>query len=86
MPLPGTREYEEIRNNNESFDFKEINGIASVKSFCELSTAELEKYQKIFFRKFYFRPKIIIGLIKEIKSFRQFLYLLERVIKLFFHR
>ncbi|HAX17388.1 MAG TPA: hypothetical protein DCY00_02175 [Actinobacteria bacterium] len=48
-----------------------------------ISPEQLHKILKSAFYKFYFRPKIIINLLKEIHSFNQFKFVLARFIDIF---
>ena len=88
-PLPGAelyrtwKKYGTFENN-----WKNLNGWLPVFVPYGITKEELEKYNKLFFRKFYFRPRIVWNYLKRIRSFHHFkiyfkgfLALLEWVIR-----
>lgn len=72
-PLPGAELYRiwekyGVFENN----WKNLNGWLPVFTPYGLTKEELERYNKMFFRKFYFRPRIVLNYLKRIRSFHHF--------------
>ena len=88
-PMPGSEIYRDWRKYGTfDNDWKKLNNWKPVFVPFGLTKEELEKYNQKFFRKFYFRPRIVFGYIKKIRSpkhlvvyFSGFLALLEWVFK-----
>jgi len=87
IPLPGTEIYDNLIRSGEikykliNWDSYQDNSIAySPKG---ISKKELKKNIRKAFAKFYFRPLIIIGLLKEIHSFNQLKIVILRVFDIF---
>lgn len=88
-PMPGS----EIYKNWQKYgvfdnDWKKLSNWKAVFVPFGLTKEDLEKYNQKFFRKFYFRPRIVWGYVKRIRSpkhffvyFSGFLALLEWVFK-----
>lgn len=87
MPLPGTKIFDELLLRKEisldtiSWDSVQNNRI--VYSPPGILPAKLHAIMKRGFFKFYFRPRIIFHLIKEIHSFNQLKIVLRRVLDIF---
>ena len=84
-PLPGTPIYDELIQSGEikdiDWDAYQDNTISySPKG---VTKEQLKKKMEQSFRKFYLRPKIILGLIREIKNWYQFKVLVKRAIESF---
>ncbi|OHA49406.1 MAG: hypothetical protein A2W59_02545 [Candidatus Terrybacteria bacterium RIFCSPHIGHO2_02_41_19] len=88
-PMPGSEIYRDWRKYGTfDNDWKKLSNWKPVFVPFGLTKEELEKYNQKFFRKFYFRPRIVFGYIKKIRSpkhlvvyFSGFLALLEWVFK-----
>ena len=80
LPLPGSEMYETLKQNGE------LNGIDWEKvSFDSVSyvprgmtAEELKSLQKKAFFSFFMRPKIIFNLLRDLRSFEHFKFLLQR--------
>jgi radical SAM superfamily enzyme YgiQ (UPF0313 family) len=86
MPVPGSEMTERLKKegklNNVDSDKVVINKISFVSE-----KIEKDKLEKLFLKaytSFYLRPKILLGLISEIRSFEQFKFILSRVVCLFY--
>jgi len=84
MPLPGTEIWEKWKNSPKSIncDYKNFFYYRIVPLSNIPSKRLIRLYRKAIWD-FYFRPKIMIGLISEIKTLNQVKILLERVTKIF---
>ena len=68
-PLPGTEIYEEALEKNwfvEDYDTNNIRYDKCSINATNLPTKQLEKYLKMAYRRFYFRPNYIIRRFKKI--------------------
>ena len=84
MPLPGSELwdlYEDKDVNWADFFYYRI-----VKGFSDIPTERLKRLHKKAVREFYLRPKIILGLIKEIKTLNQIKMILRRFSNIFLAR
>lgn len=87
LPLPGTEVYDRLIKNGEIVpefierDFYQNNRI--VYSPKGVSPRELRKLMRKAFAKFYFRPSVIFGLLKEIHSLSQLRTVVRRVFDVF---
>lgn len=77
-PMPGS----EIYRNWHKYgtfdnDWKKLSNWKPVFVPFGLTKEELEKYNQKFFRKFYFRPRIVLGYIKRIRSPKHFVVYLS---------
>lgn len=85
-PLPGTPIYDELVKSGEynpvdKWDQYQDNTISySPKG---VTPEQLKKVMSKSFRKFYFRPKIVLGLLGEIKNWEQFKVLVKRGLESF---
>lgn len=79
-PLPGTPVFDELvaggYDPNDKWDSYQDNTISY--SPDGIAPEQLKRTMARAFRRFYFRPKIIYGMLKEIKDWRQFKILLKR--------
>lgn len=72
-PLPGAElyktweKYGKFENN-----WKNLNGWLPVFVPRGTTKEELESYNKMFFRKFYFRPRIVLNYLRRVRSFHHF--------------
>jgi radical SAM superfamily enzyme YgiQ (UPF0313 family) len=89
MPLPGTTSFNEILKNGEmkleSIDWDKIIILDTHYSPRGISQARTRFIVKTSFLKFYFRPRIILGLLKEINSWNQFKTVIKRAIQTFLY-
>lgn len=87
LPLPGTKIFNELLKNNEisldSLDWDSFQDNRIVYSPKGISPEKLHAVMKKGFSRFYFRPRIMWGLVKEIHSFEQFMVVLKRVFDIF---
>ncbi len=80
-PFPGTEIYKNLREEN-SLNHVDWNNFSLAKvAYVSpgFSKKELKNLRRLAFFKFYFRPKIIIKMISEIKSFEHFKYVVKRI-------
>jgi len=82
MPLPGSKLWdmykEKTEINWENFFYYRI-----VEGLSDIPTQRLKKLQRRAMREFYFRPRIIRGLLGEIKTYSQFKILIKRFLNIF---
>jgi anaerobic magnesium-protoporphyrin IX monomethyl ester cyclase len=89
VPFPGTDFYEKIYEYGTfENNWQKMNGWIPVFVPKDLTKEKLELYNKLLFRKFYFRPRIVFNYITRIKSLthiitylRGFLSISEYLIK-----
>jgi hopanoid biosynthesis associated radical SAM protein HpnJ len=75
-PYPGTELYEQAKANQWFADSSLVadSGIqTSTLQYPSLSTAEIEEAVEQMYRRFYFRPKVILPILKEMMGDRQML-------------
>jgi radical SAM superfamily enzyme YgiQ (UPF0313 family) len=87
MPLPGTAAYDYLIENSEPINTNWEEFLPNryvVYSPKGISSKELRGLQQKAFFKFYFRLHIILGIIKEIKSWKHFWYILKRYLDTIF--
>ncbi len=75
IPLPGSSYYEKIKNEGEIFakSWVDFNAFGKpVFRHGELTPELMERMQKIAYREYYFRPKMILKKLGEIRSLKQF--------------
>jgi len=80
MPLPGSEIYESWKNKvgKDSPDWSKFLYYQFVPQVSEISEEKLKKYLKKAVLQFYLRPRIIFGIIREIKTPHQAKILLKR--------
>lgn len=82
IPLPGSIEWERLDNAGKLVDLNWdrffVHDVAYVDA--AFTAAELKRIQRLAILKFYLRPRILIGIIQEIRSIRHLKYLLKRLI------
>lgn len=80
LPLPGTEAYKELEKNTElkKVDWEHFYFTHPVYIYKGFSVAKLRNLQRKAFVKFYIRPHIFLLNILQIKTTRQFLFLLKR--------
>ncbi|MBU0480962.1 MAG: B12-binding domain-containing radical SAM protein [Proteobacteria bacterium] len=87
LPLPGTRIFNELLECGDislnSLDWDSFQDNRIVYSPPGMTPETLHRLIKKGFYKFYFRPRIIWGLIREIHSFEQFRIVLKRALDIF---
>lgn len=83
-PFPGSRIYEQLKASGEikdiSYDDLYINNV--VYHPRKISRKKMRSLQRKAFMKFFLRPRILWGIIKEIKTFSQLSVLVRKVIRL----
>lgn len=73
-PFPGTEFYEQAKENKwlTSFDWRRyFHGLSDVVSYDNLSAEEISKKTQMAYRRFYFRPKMIIRGVSSAHSLRE---------------
>ena len=73
-PFPGTEFYEQAKENKwlTSFDWRRyFHGLSDVVSYDNLSAEEISKKTQMAYRRFYFRPKMIIRQVNSAHSLRE---------------
>ena len=71
-PLPGTELYKTAhRYGTFDADWRKMNMWTPVFIPNGLTIDDLEEYKKLFFKEFYFRPKIVYNFVKQIHSIKQ---------------
>lgn len=87
LPLPGTRIFSDLLKSGEisldTLDWDSFQDNRIVYSPPGMSGAQLRAAMKKGFFRFYFRPGIILSLLKEIHSFEQFVIVMKRVLDIF---
>ena len=87
LPLPGTKVFDDLVERKEialeGLDWDGFQDNRIVYSPPGISPEKLHALMKRGFFKFYFRPRIILGLLMEIHSFEQFKIVLKRVVDIF---
>lgn len=87
LPLPGTRIFDELLQKKEislnTLDWDGFQDNSIIYSPPGITKKQLQKIIKKAFCRFYFRPRIIFSLLKEIHSFNQFKFVFSRVIDIF---
>ncbi len=80
LPLPGTEVYQELEKKLElgKVDWEHFYFTHPAYTYGGFSPGELKNFQRTAFLKFYLRPHIFLENLKQIKSIRQFKYLLRR--------
>lgn len=81
MPLPGSEIGDRLQkeSNLENFDWSRMFVHNVSFEIPGINRKKLRNLQRTTYLRFYLRPKIIINILKEIKSFRHLLYLLRRI-------
>ncbi|MFA4941967.1 MAG: radical SAM protein [Patescibacteria group bacterium] len=79
IPYPKTELGKIAKENNwiETEDYSEFDLTKSVMRNKDLTSQQIKKFRDKAYRKFYFRPKILIQSVKEVSSFRSFLEILN---------
>ena len=80
LPLPGTEIYEQLRQSKEIDEPQWDEMFQAMHPYCPkgISCKRLDELQHKAYREFYLRPKILFALLKEIKTFNQFSYIIRR--------
>lgn len=82
MPLPGSELWNQLKSNNKlgsvKWDSFYVHDVAFVSG--TVSATELKHLQRLAYLRFYLRRRIILRILKEIKSFRHLKMLLKRFI------
>jgi anaerobic magnesium-protoporphyrin IX monomethyl ester cyclase len=74
-PLPGTEIYDEVQHYGTfTEEWEKMNMWTPVFIPKGLSGEQLVKSMKRIYRRFYFRPRVIIGFVKRVSSFRHLLH------------
>ncbi len=75
IPLPGSSYYEKIKQNGKLYtkSWKDYNAFNEpIFEYKDLTRELMSKMQKKAYKEYYFRPKMIIKKLLEVKSFKQF--------------
>lgn len=83
MPLPGSELWDKYKQKNEAVDWKSFFYYRIVPNLSIISEKKLRKYQRRAIVNFYLRARIIFGIIKEIRTFSQFLIIIRRILNIF---
>lgn len=87
LPLPGTKIFDDLVEKKEisldGLDWDSFQDNRIVYSPPGMPPERLRAAMKKGFSRFYFRPKIMLGLLREIHSFQQFKIVLQRVVDIF---
>jgi anaerobic magnesium-protoporphyrin IX monomethyl ester cyclase len=90
VPLPGTKIFDELIEKKEisldTFPWDSVQDNRIIYSPPGILPNQLHQIIKKGFFKFYFRPSIMLRLLKEIHSFSQFKIVLQRVVDIFQNR
>jgi anaerobic magnesium-protoporphyrin IX monomethyl ester cyclase len=80
-PLPGSKLYDEVMKNGGnpiSFNHSFVHDVGYVPH--GMTRREMKNVQRQAYLSFYFRPKVMMGLIRDIATFDQFLRLVNRFV------
>jgi len=82
MPLPGSKIYGLLRENKELDNIKWANFFVHNVAYSPkgISPKKLKRFRQRAYLEFYLRPRILFGILKEIKSFSHFKFLIRRFI------
>lgn len=80
-PLPGTEIYENLKNKKYKANFGLFHSVSYIPNHIPPKVFKFLRLYGYFI--FYFRPKILIGLLREIRSFHHLKYILRRIRQLF---
>lgn len=82
LPLPGTEITEQLKKEGKlkDTDWSKLSYTNALFTPPGITPEQLKKYQHKAFHSFYFRPKIIFYMLREIKSMEQLKMLLKRAI------
>jgi radical SAM superfamily enzyme YgiQ (UPF0313 family) len=83
MPLPGSDLWDMYKEKGAKFDWNNFFYYRTVDGLSDVSAKNLRKLQKKAMFEFYVRPKIVIGLIKEIKTYAQIKIFVKRLFNIF---
>ena len=78
-PVPGTVVYNELNLKLNNLIFDKLSLYSIPLTFGDFSAKKLKVFLMMANIKFYFRPKIIFGILKEIQSFDQVLTIIKRL-------
>ncbi len=82
-PLPGSSFFYEWANDKRDFNWDDFNYFNIVYEGEELSKDQLQELHKLAFKKFYIRPRILVGMLKYLKM-TQIKWLFKRVVQYHF--
>lgn len=84
MPLPGSELWDIYKQKNEQeIDWTDFFYYRVVEGLSDIPVENLKKLQKKAVWEFYSRPKIIFGLIKQVKSYSQVRIIADRLVDIF---
>lgn len=86
LPLPGTKIYQELKMKGEisKVDWDKYFQSDVPYSPRGVTKKDIKKYQRKAHFKFYFRWKIIYRMIKDIKTFSQIKFIINRILRYYF--
>jgi radical SAM superfamily enzyme YgiQ (UPF0313 family) len=79
-PLPGSSFFYEWAKDKKDFNWNDFNYFSIVYEGEELSKDQLQELHKLAFKKFYLRPRILVGMLKHLKI-AQIKWLFKRVVQ-----
>lgn len=84
MPLPGSELWNIYKQKNiQDIEWENFFYYRIVKGLSDIAEERLEKLHKKAIREFYLRPRILLGLMKQVKSFIQVRIIIERIVNIF---
>lgn len=85
MPLPGSKLWDIYKEQDKKeISWEDFFYYRIVRGFSDIPAKRLRQLHKKAIREFYLRPKILLGLLKEIKTKNQFKILIKRFFNIFF--
>ncbi len=86
LPGPGSEMTEKLKKEGKlkDLDFNDIYAQNIIYAPDNLTFSQVKRFRIRAYFEFYMRPRILFGVLSEIKSFEQFRFLLGRVIQLFY--
>jgi radical SAM superfamily enzyme YgiQ (UPF0313 family) len=83
LPLPGSALFDELRSRGKlnGLDYEDLSEMGRSVPFTPdgISQTELRLWLWVAFSAFYMRPSILLGILKEIKGFEHFVFVLSRL-------
>ena len=83
VPLPGSSDFQELRKNKkiklDEMNWDQMFSLKAQNISYHLSSQEIEYYQRLATRKFYFRPRILLRTFRRIHGFKHITSLIKRI-------
>ena len=84
MPLPGSELWSVYKHKNkQGIEWENFFYYRIVKGLSDIPEEKLKKLHKKAIWEFYLRPRILLGLIKQVKTFIQLRIIIERIVNIF---